>query len=86
MLGFVGSVADNIKLFDGVDNNRVGTIDQPLKPFYSASTGNLEVLPEFVIDPAAGATLDKAFETLFEEDELDVDLDDNFFDELFDEI
>ncbi|MBR0226704.1 MAG: caspase family protein [Thermoguttaceae bacterium] len=82
----VGSVADNIKLFDGVDNNRVGTIDQPLKPFYSASTGNLEVLPEFVIDPAAGATLDKAFETLFEEDELDVDLDDNFFDELFDEI
>ena len=69
----VGSVADNIKLFDGVDDNRVGTIDNPIKPFLSASTGNLEVLPEYVIDGTA-AVLDEAFATFVEEDALDTDL------------
>ncbi|MGI6402336.1 MAG: choice-of-anchor Q domain-containing protein [Thermoguttaceae bacterium] len=77
----VGSVADNITLYDGVDNNRVGTKDDPIRPFFSAETGNLEILDEFVIDPAAGAVLDAAFEEFVEEG-LDVDLsllDDDLF-------
>ena len=81
----VGSVADNIKLFDGIDNNRVGTIEAPLKPFVSAATGNLEVLPEFIIDDA-GAVLDEAFAEFVEDDALDTDLavldDDELFFEL----
>lgn len=78
----VGSVADNITLYDGVNNNRVGTKENPIKPFVSAATGNLEVLPEFIVDESA-AVLDDAFEA-FVEDDLDVELsvlDDDVFGE-----
>lgn len=70
----VGSVADNIKLYDKVDNNRVGTLDEPIKPFVSAATGNLTVLNEWIIDDGADAILDEAFADFATED-LDVDLD-----------
>lgn len=68
----VGSVADNVTLYDGVDGNRVGTAEAPLKPFLAASAGNLEVLPDFVIN--SGAILDDAFADLAENLDLDVDL------------
>ncbi len=86
----VGSVADNIKLYDGVDDNRVGTAESPIQPFVSAATGNLNVKSEWVIggdtttDDATEAVVDEAF-ALFAEDGLDVDLDDDlngFFDDL----
>ena len=79
----VGSVADNVTLYDGVDGNRVGTKDEPLKPFLAASAGNLEVLPEFVVN--SGAVLDEAFADMGDDLDLDVDLavlDDS--DDLFD--
>lgn len=79
----VGSVADNVTLYDGVDGNRVGTKDEPLKPFLAASAGNLEVLPEFVVN--SGAVLDEAFADMSDALDLDVDLvvlDDS--DDLFD--
>ncbi|MBQ2039294.1 MAG: caspase family protein [Thermoguttaceae bacterium] len=87
----VGYVADNITLYDGVDNNRVGTADNPIKPFVGAAVGNLTVKQEWVID-GANAGLDEAF-TLFAEDEdaadLTVDFGDDlnvFDDDLFDEL
>ncbi len=67
----VGSVADNITLYDGVDGNRVGTAANPIRPFVGAAVGNLTVRNEWAID-AAGAVLDEAFADLA--DELDVDL------------
>lgn len=79
----VGSVADNITLYDGVNNNRVGTVESPIKPFLGASVGNLEVLPEYAIDESSSAVLDAAFEE-FEELDLDVafeTLDDDLFEE-----
>jgi hypothetical protein len=81
----VGSVADNITLYDGVNNNRVGTVDNPIKPFVSAATGNLDVLPDYIID-GTGALLDVAFAEFVEDDALDTDLavldDDELFFEL----
>ncbi len=69
----VGSVAANIKLYDKVDNNRIGTATDPIKPFVSAATGNLTVQQEWIIDDATDAVLDEAFAELFN-DELDIEL------------
>ncbi|MBR4752193.1 MAG: caspase family protein [Thermoguttaceae bacterium] len=80
----VGYVADNITLYDGVDNNRVGTAENPIKPFVGAAAGNLTVLNEWVIDES-GAVLDTAFAQLADElaielsDDLET-VDDNWFD------
>ena len=83
----VGYVADNIQLYDGIDNNRVGTAETPLKPFYAPAAGNLEVLPEYVID--AGAVLDQAFEDFADEESTDLVIDYgaqlDVFSQLFDE-
>ena len=80
----VGYVADNITLYDGVDNNRVGTAENPIKPFVGAAAGNLTVLNEWVIDES-GAVLDDAFAQLADElaielsDDLET-VEDNWFD------
>ncbi|MBQ9873130.1 MAG: caspase family protein [Thermoguttaceae bacterium] len=64
----VGYVADNIQLYDGVDGNRVGTAENPIRCFVNAPAGNLNPLPDY-----ANAVLDEAFAELG--DDLDVDLD-----------
>ena len=80
----VGSVADNIKLYDGQDGNRVGTKENPIKPFVNAAAGNLTVLNEWD-NGADGAVLDTAFAQLADElaielsDDLET-VDDNWFD------
>ena len=83
----VGYVADNIQLYDGIDNNRVGTAEVPLKPFYAPAVGNLEVLPEYVIN--AGAVLDEAFADYDGDETTDLSIDYgpelDVFAELFDE-
>lgn len=72
----VGSVADNIKLYDNVDNNRVGTAEEPLTPFVDPEHGNLNITGNWGVDDpdeqTADSVLDEAFASF---DELDVDLD-----------
>ena len=85
----VGYVADNITLYDGVNNNRIGTAENPIKPFVSASTGNLEVLTEYALD-ASASKIDTFFENFVDEESSDlaVELDAElsvFDDELFEE-
>ena len=71
----VGSVADNIKLYNGVDGNRVGTAANPIKPFVNAAAGNLTVLNEWD-NTGSGAVLEDAFAELA--DELAIELDEDF--------
>ncbi len=71
----IGFVKD-VYLYDGVDGNKIGTQDNPIKPFTSVSTGDFTLKPEEQwrrATPAAAAA-EKAF-TAFDEDDFEIEFD-----------